>query len=113
MNIMRKQLAMRHHWKKQSKMLHCSRISIFTLSQNRKIPELKIAISRMSFLLSLYFPEFEIVQNVIFPKMAFYPKMSFCTRTPQYHISHFVGRPTGFTEYSSFSGVNRKADKGV
>ena len=50
------------------------------------IPELKIAISRMSFLLSPHFPEFEIVQNdilwqnVIFPKMAFCLRMSFCTK---------------------------------
>ena len=41
-----------------------------TLFQNRDFhlvpePELKIEISRMSFLLSLHFPEFEIVQNDI------------------------------------------------
>ena len=55
------------------------------------IPELEIAISRMSFLLSLHFREFEIVQNgilrqnVIFPKMAFCLRMSFCARIGKCH----------------------------
>ena len=72
------------------KMPPCPRMSMPPCSRTRKchfIPKLVITISKMSCLLSLHFPEFEIVQNdilgqtVIFPKMVFCLRMSFCTRT--------------------------------
>ena len=78
------------HLVPESRFSPCSRIAIFTLFQNRDfhlVPEPEIAISRMSFLLSLHFPEFEIVQNdilgqnIIFPRIAFCLRMSFCART--------------------------------
>ena len=53
------------------------------------IPELVIAISRMSFLLSPHFPEFEIVQNDTLGQNGVLSQNIILRQNPQYHISKF------------------------
>ena len=71
------------------KMPPCSRMSMPPCSRTETchfIPELVIVISRMSFLLSLHFPEFEIVQNDILDQKLFALKCHFAPESAIYYL---------------------------